>query len=51
MYMIHTDIMVRSSIAGAITMTAGEDYMLSNFRIIWAYPSMGVITGRPAANT
>ena len=51
MYMIHTDIMVRSSIAGAITMTAGEDSMLSNCRIIWAYPFMGVITGRPAANT
>ena len=27
MYMIHTAIMARSSIAGAITMTAGEDSM------------------------
>ena len=39
------------SIAGAITMTAGEDSMPNSCRIIWVSPYMGVITGRPAANT
>ena len=51
MYMIHTAIMARSSIAGAITLTAGEDSMPSSCRIIWVYPYMEVITERPEANT
>ena len=41
----------RLSIAGAITMTAGEDSMPNSCRIIWVSPYMGVITERPEANT
>lgn len=50
--MSHTAITARLSIVGAITMTAAEDSMPSNCRIIWVYPYVGgVITGRPATNT